>query len=82
MESGDLICQVGRALYGPRWETALARDLSVSNRTVRHWLSGFQEPPAGVWLDLLRLVRARGQQTARVAIELVGRIGVAYAHVD
>ena len=76
MESGDLIRQAGTALYGRRWETALARDLGVSNRTVRYWLSGRQEPPAGVWPHLLRLVRARTQQTARVALELVGRIGV------
>ena len=59
MESGDLIRQAGMVLYGRRWETALARDLGVSNRTVRYWLTGRQEPPQGVWLDLLRLVRAR-----------------------
>lgn len=30
----------GEKLYGPRWQTPLARALPVSPRTVRYWLSG------------------------------------------
>ncbi len=32
--------QIGEKLYGPRWQTKLARALPVSIRTVRYWLSG------------------------------------------
>jgi len=30
----------GERLYGPRWQTKLARALPVSPRTVRYWLAG------------------------------------------
>lgn len=31
---------LGERLFGPRWQTKLARALPVSTRTVRFWLSG------------------------------------------
>lgn len=31
---------IGERLYGPRWQTKLARALPMSPRTVRYWLSG------------------------------------------
>jgi hypothetical protein len=31
---------LGESLYGPRWQTKLARALPVNPRTVRRWLSG------------------------------------------
>ena len=31
---------IGEKLYGPRWQTKLARALPVSPRSVRYWLSG------------------------------------------
>jgi hypothetical protein len=44
----------GERLHGARWQTALARDLNVSDRRVRQWLAG--DPiPAGVLRDLERL---------------------------
>jgi hypothetical protein len=39
MTSGELRT-IGERLYGPRWQTKLARALPVSTRTVRYWLSG------------------------------------------
>jgi len=41
----DLFCRVGAALYGPRWQSELARDLGVSDRTVRRWAAGEQPIP-------------------------------------
>jgi len=36
-----LLKKVGRALYGERWPTDLARDLKLSDGSrVRQWLSG------------------------------------------
>jgi DNA-binding transcriptional regulator YiaG len=32
--------RIGEELYGPLWQTKLARALPVSPRTVRYWLSG------------------------------------------
>jgi len=43
----DELAATGRALYGDRWQTALAQDLGVSDRTMRRWLAGeFHIPPA------------------------------------
>lgn len=35
----DLLIECGRALYGPLWQSALSRDLGVSDRTMRRWLA-------------------------------------------
>lgn len=56
--SPDTLRIVGEALYGPRWQSEMARDLDVADRTVRRWLSGDAIPP-GVGLDLLRVCGAR-----------------------
>lgn len=39
-----LLAEVGEALYGPRWQSALARELGVTDRTVRRWASGGPVP--------------------------------------
>jgi hypothetical protein len=40
------LADAGRALYGDRWQTPLARDLRVTDRTMRRWLAGeFAIPP-------------------------------------
>lgn len=57
--STKLLSDVGEALYGPRWQTELARDLAVADRTMRRWVAGDGEPGPGVWLDLLRITQER-----------------------
>ena len=52
----DLISRVGRALYGERWQTPLARELGVADRTVRRWVSGEDMPKPGVFADLAAIV--------------------------
>ena len=37
--------KAGEALYGPRWQTALARALGVNARTVRRWAYGDRRIP-------------------------------------
>lgn len=54
-----LLRAAGEILYGPRWQTELARSLDVSARTMRRWASGVDDPPAGVAVDLLRLCTER-----------------------
>ncbi len=52
--------EVGQRLHGERWQTALSRDLGVSDRRVRQWLEG-QRVPEGIWADLERIeVERRG----------------------
>jgi hypothetical protein len=31
---------IGEELYGPLWQSKLARAMPVSTRTIRYWLSG------------------------------------------
>ncbi len=54
-----LLVECGEALYGQQWQSALARDLDVADRTVRRWVAGTSEVPAGLYLDLLRLTQER-----------------------
>lgn len=54
-----LLVEAGEALYGPRWQSELARDLQVSDRTMRRWVAGTTDVPAGLYLDLLRLTQER-----------------------
>jgi DNA-binding transcriptional regulator YiaG len=37
--------RAGKALFGPLWQSALARALYVDSRTVRRWLAGDREIP-------------------------------------
>lgn len=54
-----LLVECGEALYGQQWQSALARDLGVSDRTVRRWVAGEREMPGGAYVDLLRLTQER-----------------------
>lgn len=56
-----LLSEVGEALYGPRWQTDISRDLGVTDRTIRRWEAGTSDVPDGVYLDLLRLTMERAQ---------------------
>jgi hypothetical protein len=68
--SSRLLKRCGEALYGPRWQSELARDLDVSDRTVRRWVAGSDDVPDGVYLDLLRLCNER----AAVLDDLIGAL--------
>jgi len=65
-----LLIDCGKALYGPRWQSELARDLGVSDRTVRRWVAGTYEVPAGLYLDLLRLTQERAARLDALAVQL------------
>lgn len=53
------LSEKGRALYGVRWQTALARDLGVTDRTMRRWLAGQSPIPDIVEAKLQGLVTHR-----------------------
>lgn len=65
-----LLVECGEALYGPQWQSAMARDLDVSDRTVRRWAAGTHEVPAGAWVDLLRLTQERAALLDSLAARL------------
>lgn len=66
------LSQVGEALYGPRWQSELARRLCINDRTVRRWTADPSLMPIGVWKDLSHLCLERGHGL----VELAYRINV------
>lgn len=57
--SVDFLRGAGEALYGRRWQSSLAEDLMVSDRTMRRWVAGTHPVPADVYGDLLHLMKSR-----------------------
>lgn len=55
----QLLRAVGEALYGPRWQSELARDLGMSGRHMRRLASGAAELTLGMRTDLLRIAGER-----------------------
>lgn len=62
MKGGELIRSVGEALYGAHWQSPLARDLNVSDRTVRFWTAGERALPDTILPLLMELLRNRGAE--------------------
>jgi hypothetical protein len=62
--------QVGEALYGAQWRTALAKHLGLNERTVRRWSAGTSPIPDGVPADVRKLVRDRISKLASLAEKL------------
>ncbi|MBR0912649.1 hypothetical protein [Bradyrhizobium japonicum] len=54
-----LLRQVGEVLFGSSWQTQLANAISVSDRSMRRWVSGEDAIPPGVWRDIHYHARSR-----------------------
>ena len=54
-------------LYGPRWQTDLARGLGVSARLVRYWASGQRPVPGWVPEALADVSRGKLAEWQRMA---------------
>lgn len=65
--SPAVFSQVGEALYGARWKTALASDLGVTYRTIQNWCLGVSSFPDDLVVRLRPVVRSRieGAERAR-----------------
>ena len=57
--SSYLLKRCSEALYGTRWLSELARDLNVTDRTVRRWVEGSSNVPERVYRGLVRLCEGR-----------------------
>jgi hypothetical protein len=56
------LATTGRALYGERWQTTLALDLQVADRTLRRWLAGEIAIPGNIEIELRELLIKRINQ--------------------
>lgn len=61
-----LLREAGEALYGDQWQSALARDLKVADRTVRRWAAGDFGMPPGLCNELIALLLDRAEAIADV----------------
>jgi hypothetical protein len=61
---------VGEALYGPLWQSPLARNLGVADRTVRRWVAGDFAIPDGIWPEIAAICQKRGAALAKWAERL------------
>lgn len=61
---------IGVSLYGEWWQRQLARDLGVSDRTVRYWIDGTMTPKPGVYADIARICRDRAALLTDLATKI------------
>lgn len=66
-----MLVECGEALYGLQWQSALARDLRVSDRTMRRWVANTSPVPASLQIDLLRLTQERAAALDALASRLI-----------
>lgn len=70
--SPKIFHEAGEALYGPRWQSDLARDLEMSDRHIRRLASGAAELSPGMREDLLRICEQRAARLADVIRHMSG----------
>jgi predicted transcriptional regulator len=55
----DILRAAGPLLYGDLWQSATARLLGVTDRSVRHWLTGTRTAPGRIVGELEAALRER-----------------------
>ena len=66
----ETLINVGLSLYGTQWQSALARDLRVNDRTIRRWASGFTTVPDRIAAELATIAAGRHDELSEVLAEL------------
>jgi hypothetical protein len=69
--SPEELARIGLALYGDQWRTPLARDLGMSERSLRYMASGDRGISVGIARDLLAVVKARRTELGEIVHALV-----------
>ena len=54
-----LLAAVGKALYGPLWQSELGRNVGVATRTVQRWAAGRRPIPDDLSGELAELCRLK-----------------------
>lgn len=66
-----LLKAVGQALYGPQYNSEMARQLRVHLRTFMRWQRGERAIPDYLSDKLIELLRKRQQVISRVGLQLL-----------
>jgi hypothetical protein len=61
ISESQLLASAGLALFGEHWKNPLARALGVNRDTLDDWHLHRLAVPAGVWVDIGRLLASRHQ---------------------
>jgi hypothetical protein len=75
-----LLRQIGVFFHGEEWQAPLARDLRVSERTIRRWVAGTEEIPRGVWRDLSAHLEIYDRTLGSLVAHVKDAAGLTQAH--
>ena len=56
-----LLCEAGRLLFGPAWQSELARLLRCSLRRIQYYAADARQPPATMLVEIAEHLAARSQ---------------------
>jgi hypothetical protein len=69
-EDQDDLAEVGRLLFGERWQSDLARALGTSTRMMRYWVAGTHGCPPDLRPRLIALLQERGSDVDAMIVRL------------
>lgn len=75
-----LLRQIGIFFHGEEWQAPFARDLRVSERTMRRWVAGAEEIPRGVWRDLSAHLEIYNRTLGSLVVQVKHAAGLTQAH--
>jgi hypothetical protein len=75
--SSDELAEIGAALYGHQWQTPLARDLDISDRSLRYLADGSRPVHEGIARDLAQLLAARSGALDKLADRVLAKLDAA-----
>lgn len=65
-----LLCEAGRLLFGPAWQSELARTLGVSLRRIQYYAADARQPPATMLAEIAAMLATRAGECRDMADRL------------
>ena len=70
----ELLIRGGKALYGPKWQSPLARGLGIDLRSIQRWVAGDRHLSLGVLHQLVEHCRERTAEIEKARDEIAQRL--------
>jgi hypothetical protein len=68
----QLLIKIAILLFGNNWQSGLAGEIGIGERTLRRWIAGTSPIPLGVWNDLMARLSNRSVEIQRMQDRLAG----------